>query len=33
VQAVRATGLIKPLSESSLNLDLVFAYGHLTHEI
>jgi len=32
-QAVRATGLIKPLSKSAPNLDLIFAYGHFTHEI
>jgi hypothetical protein len=30
---VRATGLIKPLSKPAPNFDLIFAYGHFTHEI
>jgi len=29
--AVRATGLIKPLSKRAPTLDLIFAYGHFTH--
>jgi hypothetical protein len=31
--AVRATGLIKPLSKSAPNLDLMIAYEHFTDEI
>jgi hypothetical protein len=32
-QAVRATGLIKPVSTQAPNLGIVFAYGHFTYEI
>jgi hypothetical protein len=32
-RAVRATGLIRPLSKPAPNLDLVFAYGQITDEI